>query len=89
MKQYDPKIVAPIVHINGDAKDTLVSEWLTFYDALDDLLAKIPTASFHGRNQHPKIQVDQDIARGCQDEIISNIIDMKVLADKVHNEINY
>ena len=88
MKTYSPKIIAPIVHSNGNSKESLQAEWLDTLDAINNLIDNLPYDSFHGRNQYPKIEVDQEITRECRGQIIMELTKLKELAYGVLGELN-
>tara|TARA_R110000772_G_scaffold45944_2_gene105021 strand:+ start:3964 stop:4239 length:276 start_codon:yes stop_codon:yes gene_type:complete len=88
MKTYSPKIIAPVVHSNGSSKRSLQDEWLDAVDAIDNLIDNLPYDSFHGRNQYPKIEVDQQITREYRGQLLFELAEIKRVFNGVLGEIN-
>jgi len=47
------KLVCPVVHLNGDTETTLIDNLQGVYEALENVLVKMRSASPNARNYYP------------------------------------
>ena len=77
--------ITPIVHLNGDSRETLGTQWRDFHQALRETLAKIPEC--HARNYYPLGEEKMETAREVQREISATIHTLEALAFYVRENI--
>lgn len=48
-----PKVITPIIHLNGDRRETLMENLESAYRAVDDAMDKLRECAPNGRNYYP------------------------------------
>jgi hypothetical protein len=77
--------LTPIVHFNGDSKQTLLDQWKKFHEALESALEAVPET--HGRNYYVKGDDSGLKARAILSPKLLQIAALKNLVEDVHGEI--
>ena len=77
--------LTPVAHLNGNSKDSMLSEWVEFEIALRE--APWPFESLHMRNHYVKSEEDQIEFEKAKLSLITKLNDLRNEAKVVVNEL--
>lgn len=79
--------VSPVVHLNGNSRESLIEEWDNFAAAIENAFDVFPNQSFHGRNHYPKVH-GEDQAAKAKRELLTCLFDLKNLSEQIIRELS-
>jgi hypothetical protein len=83
----NPDTITPTVNLTGNSKESLLTQWHTFYEKLDAVVDHFPHESFHARNHFVRGESARKDSRTSQGELQRQIISIKNLAETVIEKI--
>ena len=84
-----PAVVTPIIHLNGDRKQTLIAQLHNAYAAINQAYTVLSQCSPNGRNYYPepgRLEKAQAQHWGRQDQLSAVLNSLKAEMDQIDEE---